>query len=219
MAITGAFMSWMSDLIAYRRTRLPWAVFVPLAICLRLVTGAIGDSLAWASCAFAWLLLVQFRLLDDLMDRHRDAADHPERVLVRASYVRPFGLLLLLLTALNGFLAGLSSPQFLLMYCVLTALQSAWYILRQNFAIPEGLHVHVLLTKYPMFVYLVHPSHQASPSWLVLGGVYLALCVYEGLHDRRRRADPTARLILALESAALCGLLVISLFGFWEVDT
>jgi 4-hydroxybenzoate polyprenyltransferase len=212
-------MSWKSDLLAYRRTRLPWAVFVPLAICLRLAAGAIGDAAALVSCMYAWSLLVQFRLLDDLMDRHRDAADHPERVLVRTPSVRPFWLLSLLLMALNGFLAACRSPQFLLMYCVLTGLLSAWYILRETCTIPEGLHVHVLLSKYPAFVYLVHTPYRAPPSWLVLGGVYLAFCVYEGLHDCRRRAAPAARLVLALESAALCGLLVISFFGFWEVDT
>ena len=91
-----------TDWIArYLRSRMPLARLVPLALFLAAVSlvDPIDRRLSTLGlrALVAFLLVVELRLWDDLEDRARDGALHPERVLVRAPGARPFvGLAVLL---------------------------------------------------------------------------------------------------------------------------
>src|SRR5437667_469056 len=98
-------------LIAYFRERFPLRIFGPAAV-------GIGAASSWASTtpptpatviyatAFSALLVLQFRLWDDLEDRARDTATHPERLLVRTK-AAPYRRALMLLALANVALCGI----------------------------------------------------------------------------------------------------------------
>ena len=172
---------------AYWIERFAPRLFVPAAALIALAAGA-GSGLGaieWGlTVVLSLLLLAQFRLWDDLADRDRDRAAHPDRVLVRAARVWPFvvtctGLAvanLLLLLAWNG-LAGM------LAFLVLNAAAFAWYAWRPVIRTAAG--DLVLLTKYPAFVFLIaSPSAWSSPGvWIPALTIYAAACGFEIWHD------------------------------------
>ena len=186
---------------AYMRERYPARRFAPLALLL----GAIGLVAApdfaqftlelaareWArGSAFAYLLVLAFRVLDDLEDRDVDAERHPERITVRVARVWP--LRWLSWTALGlGAVLVILGPQRIERLVTLVALclvLSLWYLVRDvvgRTPIADGL---VVLAKYPVIAYLAAPAVlwyegeflRAAP---LLFALYLILCVHEVLDD------------------------------------
>jgi hypothetical protein len=74
------------------------------------------------------------------------------------------------------------------------------------------LGAHFVLAKYPVLAYAVVPAApggELTPMPLII--LYLALCVYEALHDRRVRAAVGGRASLAADGALLCGALLYAL--------
>jgi hypothetical protein len=193
----------------YRQTRLPLRLYLPLLLVLLAAGMAAGGPLTVASgvarALLACTLLVQFRLWDDLSDIEKDRRDHPERVLVRAPSLGPFGGLLwaafvgsLVLLALCGDLLRLAA------FLALNAAFLAWYGGVRHVLPSAVLGYHVVLLKYPVFVFLLS-GMPCRPGLLLVAaaGVYLGLCVYEVLHDRRLWGLPQARLALTVEAVAL----------------
>ena len=93
-------MSRTDLILVYLRERYPARRFAPLALLL----GGIGilaspdlsqlsledAARAWArGTSLAYLLVLSFRVRDDLEDRDVDAVLHPERITVRAGRVSP----------------------------------------------------------------------------------------------------------------------------------
>jgi hypothetical protein len=229
-------------LIAYGRTRVPLWVYLPLAVFLWVASlpmdiVAVMDLPDHASgIAFAFSLAVQFRLWDDLADVEEDRKVHPERVLVRAGSLAPFYVVLVILITGNDvwvyfhpvswvtgalFLgqpgpwrgAGMVGP---LVFLLLNYGFLVWYQwLRRSFREPL-VRAHVVLIKYPVFVYLLAMpwapnavTLSPSPVWPAwnLAVVYLTFCCYEVLHDDRLRTVPVAGPVLAME------LIVLGLLG------
>jgi hypothetical protein len=207
--------SWVSDWRAYMQTRYPLAVFGPLALALCLAAGAAGHKSIWGSLLLAWLLVLQFRLEDDLFDRACDAHEHPERVLVHTAHIGSFLVLLLGLGIVNVLFVRLRGPLQLSVYLALSLAFAMWYSLRKALGMPALLHAHALPLKYAAFVFLIRPPELGPPTWLALGMVYLAFCIYEGVHDRQLRALRGIRLVLGFETAALAGLAIAALLGEW----
>ena len=172
---------------AYLRERFPLTLYVPLAIAL---------TSSWlpplGGSVFALLLLLQFRLWDDLADRHRDAVTHPQRALVRAVTVT-------LVIALCGMLAVLNiciavwrdaSGIAVSVLAALDAIFAAWYLARGR---RTAFGDHLLLAKYPAMVAIVAGSRVTTSPLPVLATaavIYLAACAYEAWHDR---SSPIAR--------------------------
>src|SRR5262245_54182614 len=88
--------------LAYLAERYRLVVFGPLAVVLALAgalamapgTVAPPSVSLIASFLIAFLLVLAFRIWDDLEDLGRDVIEHPDRITVRATRRWPFGVLL-----------------------------------------------------------------------------------------------------------------------------
>src|SRR5438034_3926404 len=141
---------------AYLRERFPLRIFAPAAV-------GIVAAARWASASAATpaafvlatvcsiLLLLQFRLWDDLEDRDRDAATHPERLMVRtpaAWYRRALTSLALANVALCGIGGWPSAVEIALLNLVFSV---AYRRTRRH--VTDGVwRFSILLLKYPAFV-------------------------------------------------------------------
>ena len=180
---------------AYLVERFRPAVFIPaIALHLMLALWAAGAEPTAARLAaaagLAALLLLQFRLWDDLEDRHRDRATHPERVLVVASPT-PFRLALTVLGAANlvvlGAAPSAAAPAAL---AVLDIAFFAAYRLRARVS-DRFWRFCVLLAKYPAFVGLIAVATGAPRACrlaLAMAAMYAAASGYEAHHDRHKES-------------------------------
>ena len=178
---------------AYLAERFRPAIFVPaLALHVALVLWVVGVSptparLVQAS-GMAALLLLQFRLWDDLEDREHDRVAHPDRVLVRAAPTAFRWVLAAIgLTNLVVFAAGPSGVAF----GGLIALDGGFgaaYRLRARLK-DHVWRFRVLLLKYPAFVGLVATSigmPRPGPLAVAMGAMYAAACGFELFHNRHQ---------------------------------
>ena len=174
-------------IFAYLRERLPVWFFGPLA--LGLAAGALGRAESLSQLAlttgFAFLLLAQFRIWDDLADRHADAIAHPARVVVRASSNVPLAAVGAGLFWVNVYVATQSDAAFvsLLLLGGLHVAVGAFYLLRRGRSV---LGDQLLLAKYPVFVCALAGNRlleSPSPVALAAAFVYAAASAYEAWHD------------------------------------
>jgi hypothetical protein len=203
----------------YRSERLPLSMLVIVTILLaaaaRAVRGA-ADSNSWlADAVIALLLFAQCRILDDLADRRRDGRIHPARVLVRARSIGSIVAAGLVLAACTGLILIGREPSGAALegYLALVVLLPAWYAVRRGRTL---LGDHLLLAKYPAFVWIIAASRAGATGLASSSGsltlsmlaTYLTACIYEALHDRR---SPAARRPALVAAEAL--LLVLTLTG------
>ena len=181
--------------IAYLRERFPLHIYVPLAAVIA-SAGALppsGGSL-WPAFAGSLLLLLQFRLWDDLADRGRDAVEHPARVLVRHPDVTQAIGLCGALAVLNICLAVWRDASGVAV-AVLAALDvtfGAWYLAR---GARSAAGEHLVLAKYPAMVAIVAGDRVLAaplPVLAVAALLYVGVWVYEACHDR---TSPLARYV------------------------
>jgi hypothetical protein len=176
----------MNALAAYARERLPLPVFAP--------TLALLGGLAWAAsgarvAALPWcvavvsLLVVQFRLWDDLEDVDLDRRSHPSRVLTRTP-LRPFRVALAVsIAAAGAAFAGRDST--LVAYAVLCLSMLAAYRAVRRRVTDRSWRYGLLLLKYPAFVALVvTASGEADVVRVVVAAAiaYAAAAGYEAWH-------------------------------------
>lgn len=169
-----------SDLIAYGAERLcRW----PLAALWLLVAGAAlagahpQDPMAAAiRTLLTALLIVQFRLWDDLADREHDRQAHPQRILVRSSHPNAFRIALLLLTLpVAALLLVLGGPGHLLNYAGLIAAMALVYRMPWR---SRWLRNQVVLLKYPVFIGLSQMAFSRD-AVLAAAVIYLAVTAYD----------------------------------------
>jgi 4-hydroxybenzoate polyprenyltransferase len=213
----------IEELARYTRTRVPAKIYLPLA--LFLCTAALADGQPMEpinltlAFALAVSLLFQFRLWDDLSDREFDRLDHPERVLVKTSAVIFFWALVFAAFLLNfTLIAALTGPRWRLeAFMFLNVASLLWYPWLRKLCRNEIAGSHVVLGKYPIFIYLLSGESAATSSVrlaLAMLLVYLCFCVYELLHDAKLNRVPGALKLLAGEMTALCavsGVMAITL--------
>ena len=172
-------------LIAYIRERFRLWPFLPVALALCAIAGD------WRGFPLAVFLLLQFRLWDDLADLRMDRIHHPQRVMSRSLSTGLFVGAAGLLAVVCGALTAWSDPRKLIVLAGLTILLLVWYRVRP----PElTLGYHVVLIKYPAFVYLLSPA----PSRRALPFVFFGACAYEVLHDAKLRNLRSAQGALAV---------------------
>ena len=179
--------------VAYLRERFPLAIYGPaitLHVAAALWATALRPTLVSLArpAGFAALLLLQFRLWDDLEDRERDRAAHPNRVLVR-NVPAPFRLALIALAIGNLALFAIAGSVAATAGVALLDL-SFWLAYRRvRPRVGDGIwRFSVLLIKYPAFVGLLATTTGAlAPDRLLVAvlGVYACACAYEAVHDRR----------------------------------
>ena len=179
--------------VGYIAERFPPAVFAPtIALHVLLALWAVGAELTAAhlvpAAGLASLLLLQFRLWDDLEDRWRDRVTHPKRVLVRASPV-PFrrALAAIGLGALVSFAVAPSATAAAGLALLDVAFVAA-YRLRSRLS-DHVWRFRVLLLKYPIFVGLIAVATGTPRTFhlaLAMGLMYAAASAYEVYHNRHQ---------------------------------
>jgi 4-hydroxybenzoate polyprenyltransferase len=197
---------------AYWAERLAVRRMAPLVILLTAAAQA-GRRSTLAGFAvdalLAFLVAAEFRVWDDLADRRRDAISHPERVLVRAKVMQPVVVLggVLACTAFSVIGFRTASRQPLVVLVLLHAAISVCYAARDARTLATD---QVLLARYPAFVFIISSASGAVPGFpvgLAMAATFLALSIYEGLHDS---SSPIAGrpAVLAGESCLLVATLV-----------
>ena len=197
---------------SYWSERLPARRMAPLVI---LLAGASQADRPWTIVGLAvdgllaFLLAAQFRVWDDLADRDYDAVVHPDRVLARSSGVRSVAALCVALGTAGATVVALRAtpPRALVVLILLNAAVALCYAVRRARSLVSD---HVLLARYAAFVFIISSSSgpaRASSLGLAMAAVFLALSLYEGLHDC---TSPIARrpMFLACESFLLVVTLV-----------
>ena len=205
--------SWL--LVSYFRTRFPaWLVVsLPLTIVLpALASGAISSAGGFAlAFGMALLLVVEFRLRDDLHDQEQDCREDPSRVLCRVESLAPFVWLLFTLAVVNlALVVWRWELPPLAMLIGLHFFLGRWYTVRSRWQLGPVVNYHLVLLKYPAFGFVLgyHPRlTDWSPLFAPLAVVYLGLCIAEVLHDRRLRSLNAAWICLGREATVLGGIL------------
>ncbi len=193
------FASSLDALGAWRDTRLPLPRYLPLAALLTWAA-SLGNAANMVQAApdflLALTLITQFRLWDDLVDRGRDRAQHPQRILAGTVDCTPFSVAVWLLGMGNALaLLWLHGVHAGLGFLLLNSVAAFWYRWHRE---RELAHALVLHLKYPLFVLLIAaPVTRYDTLSLAAGIVYAALLAFELLDEPRLRAG-AGRLMLAL---------------------
>ncbi len=206
--------SW-GEAAEYMRTRFPARLYLPCAGFLLLAGYAAGRPLrpgaALLDLVLSLVLLLQFRIMDDLADLEHDRVTHPERVLVRSLSLVPFQVMLGVSALVAAALVSARSEGWRGLAC-LAALDAAawlWYRLRPR-RCGRVLGYHVVLAKYPAFAWLLGGCRGDVELLLACGAVYLTFLIYEPLHDRSLDQEPmgAAALRAAFPAFSLVALLM-----------
>jgi hypothetical protein len=182
------------------------------------------------SAAQAFLLILAFRVWDDLADRERDAVEHPGRVVVVSGRVGPFALLGVVLGvgALVPIALAADAVARLAALGIAAGSLAIWYRVRptplSSSASPPlrirtssasggsaaSLGGHVVLIKYPAIAFAVAPSVPRLDlrAAATLASLYLVLCIYESFDDPALRASARARRIAITELVLLIPLII-----------
>lgn len=206
----------IATLRAWRAERMPPVRFGPLALLLAGAACLRADA-GWEELLLktfvALMLLVQFRLWDDLVDANRDRSSHPERVLARSDDRRVFAAACIGLCGANAYVLNVVAGSTALTgFVLLNVLLGAWYGLHSQRGI---LHLHVLLLKYPVFVVLL-----GLPAWThsMLAGAaatYASVCLFDLLGQKAPRTPALTGLLMlhGLGLALLALLPKVDVFG------
>jgi 4-hydroxybenzoate polyprenyltransferase len=197
-------MSATELVAAYLRERMRVRVLVPLSLllasagwCLAPSAGFQAQSLFVAG-AQAFLLVLGFRVWDDYEDRNVDLVHHPERVMVTSERLWPFAVLVVVLgVASTVWVLQLSEPFLrITALAIATGTLSGWYASRRSENWNRVLGGLIVLLKYPFIAFAVAPSLPDPASGrtiVVLGGLYLLICVYEYVDDAELRRIISSR--------------------------
>lgn len=206
--------SFINELTRYAASRLITMRIAALLILVIAVSLAISTHRSptdvGTTILLASLLIVQFRLWDDLADLDFDRNHHPDRTLVTSDNIRPFFTLVVSLAVLNTtILAVLRSPGQWFVYILLLVGTAIIYHRRVWPKAWRVVHNQLVLMKYPVILYLC--VQDGVTKNLVIGGiaVYILLSLIDllsnaSLHKISKKITPIMK---DLEPVAcyLCG--------------
>ncbi len=177
-----------ADLVAYGRGRIArWriaALAAAIAALAFIAEAPRGVEDALSRAVLAALLVVSFRIWDDLADRAYDSAHHPSRVLVRSAAVGWFWALFAGLAAISACAVGaFGGPLSLSIYAGSIVLLAVVYHGPRRLTRDRFVRTQLVLLKYPAFIALL--TAQGFSGRTVLAGAvgYLSLSVYEWRDD------------------------------------
>ena len=163
-----------------------------------------------ARTALALCLVFTFRLRDDLASRQVDAANHPNRTLVRVDKLGPVWTTLAISVAVSaGLLAFWGGWEHLAGFGLLLGAFELFYRVFKP-RVQFGWSHLLYLAKYPAFVWLIGlgASGHGSVRSISMVAVYLAFCVFELLDNRALGVLRWARWGIVVELGALGALVV-----------
>ena len=182
----------MNDLLRYRRERLSVGLVLTVAVLLMLAGMTVSArfdaaTIGW-NVVLAALLVIQFRLWDDLIDIDIDRSQYPDRVLCQMESTTQFWLGMQLLFAINCAAIGFSkSWTEAMIFVAMNAVFFVWYhAVRRYFS--RFLNVMFVLAKYPAFTLVIAdaPALKNKTSVIIsMAVVYAGACLYEILHNIR----------------------------------
>jgi hypothetical protein len=183
----------------YLRERFPLRIFGLAAIGIVTAAGWAGTAtpapgtLVYTT-ALSALLLLQFRLWDDLEDRAHDRTMHPERLLVRTP-ATPYRRALVGLALANVALCGLEGGSAAIEVALLDLVFYLAYRRTRRLVSAGVWRYSILLIKYPAFVVvlaaLIGAPQRARLAVAALAA-YSTACGYETIHGRRRCTGGTS---------------------------
>jgi len=201
--------SFAADCLGYARQRLLrpriLALAAAVAACAVFVSGAPRPGFAIPA---ALILVWQFRLWDDLEDLPFDRIHHPDRVLgvtrIRGGFavINAAGLLLA-----GATLAIVAEAAQALAYAALVAALAAGYRLMRTRPDRRLVRAHLVLVKYPVFVFVAAAPPVVSQAVPVAAVLYLGLCLFEVLDDPVLRGIRAGRALVIAEGIAIAGIL------------
>ncbi len=195
-------ISFAVDLAAYLRSRVLTRRVLLLVL---LVSGAIlagsetvrVEETPALALLTAWLV-AQFRLWDDLADRDWDRLRDPQRVLVGTQHVKSFtGLLFASILLVGATLLLRGQMRELLVYAILVGLLGFLYHTPLGAGLSRALRSGLLLSKYPLFVFIVGAGGLAPRA------TWVALCLYGLLVAFDWRDDPELRAVATLPGSVV----------------
>ena len=206
--------SLTNDLRAYTTTRLASAriglLWFGLTGSALLVSSWHVMDYATSTAILAALLIVQFRLWDDLADLQHDAHHHPQRVLVRTVHRYKFVLLCVVATLPSVWILWLwRDLAQLLVYAGLCAVMGTLYTASSQW--PRIARGHLVLLKYPVFTWLCAVNPQPYRTVVVGTALWLVLALTDLHGDPSLRSSSHWRWIKNIELAALLVLAVLAL--------
>ena len=197
-------MSSRELILAYVKERARLRLFVPLALLLALagrwmVPAPSSIGMLPLAAGQAFVLVLAFRIWDDLEDRDADRVGHPTRVTVTTRNVAPLyavGIALMIGVVLS-LAAEPSALRRLVALSIATALLSVWYAIRSRRRRHHALSEHILAIKYPIFAYAVAPEPPSDLGTVRAAGIlvalYVLICVYQYADDVELRQLFTSR--------------------------
>ena len=174
-------------MLAYWHERLPIRTFGPIAAAIALpshLPAFRGAGVFAIDTAIAWLLVAQFRLWDDIVDRERDRERHPHRVLTRTAHINKYMVACAVLAIINALVLRFRErPEVTLpLLASLTLALAMGYTQSVRSSVLDLLR----LAKYPIFVLLVAIGRGEGATPAVLTGAFVAFVAafaYEVWHD------------------------------------
>jgi hypothetical protein len=176
----------MRLLVAYTRERLvipSVASAVVLVVVAAQIVRSAGPQLFWFDVTRAVLLIVSFRIWDDLMDRARDRDRHPERIALRADATPPLlAGAVVLWTGAAVITAIVDETAATAPLLIFTIALGIWYSMRSP---GSFFNSGLVLAKYAVFVAVIVGGHFAfTPRGLLAAAAVFALAsAYEWAHD------------------------------------
>jgi len=197
-----------NELITYFGTRFPLLRFVPLAAFLVVSAYSISDPMHTIhivngifAFVMAFLLILQFRLWDDIADRSSDQLTHPTRVLCQTQVLWPFYLIAIFLFVTNIILLVWHNDVLFrpLVFLALSFGLFAWYYFRSESTSGGLTNSQIVLIKYSVIVWLLSHSNANIDMILlvsVLLSVHLIFSIFEILDDQKLRHLPNSFIFL-----------------------
>ena len=177
----------MTLLVEYARERLTPGRLLPAALLLVVATlagrGWSGSAALATDATAGFALVIAFRIWDDLADRERDRARHPDRVTVRAASIAPLWIAAAVTgiagATFLGLTRGLASVAFLAAYTLVLAATYAGRGPR------SAAGDRILLLKYGVFTLALIglPAASTARGLLAAAAAFVAACIYDWWHD------------------------------------
>jgi 4-hydroxybenzoate polyprenyltransferase len=181
-------ISWNSpviELAAYARERIAKVRIVLLVAFVAGLGFAVEPTGDWRQVllrvALVALLVVQFRLWDDIADREHDRLRHPGRVLQRHAgrATHFFAVLGLLSIPIVGLLFTFANPEWRIGAYGVLALAVAVVYGTQATAHGRVMRMGWVLLKYPVFVLLPLAAPGSPNAWVAAAIAYLVVMMYD----------------------------------------